>query len=185
MEKGLDTGAVIGVNRIRITKTETAGSLHDRLANVTAACLGTIIDTAPMSLASPTPQSNDGVTYAAKVTSKDTMIDWTRPAANLDCHIRAYAPYPGAWCHGPKGKLRILQARLIGNLSPLLPDSYPGQFLGRDGDGSMIISCGFDALVIERLQPAGKTTMSTRDFLNGVGLKIGDSLSLESRDSTI
>ena len=175
MEKGLDTGPLVDVSRIGITKTETAGSLHDRLSKLTASCLGTVIDAAPDSLASPTPQSEKKVTYAAKITPAETMIDWTRPATSLDYHVRAFAPYPSAWCNGPKGRLRILQARQI-QLPKNTSNETFGRFLGQHSDGSMVISCGIDALAISRLQPAGKKAMAAGDFLNGAGLKIDNIL---------
>ena len=175
MEKGLDTGPLVDISRIEITKEETGGSLHDRLSNLTASCLGTVIDTAPDSLASPTPQSEDGLTYATKIMSEDTMIDWTRPAANLDYHVRAFAPYPNAWCNGPKGRLGILQARQI-NLPDNAPNDSAGRFLGQHSDGSMIVGCGINALAISQLQPAGKKAMAAVDFLKGAGLKIDDIL---------
>ena len=180
MNEGLDTGPIVDVDCIAINKTETAGSLHDRLANLTASCLGTVIDEAPNSLASPTSQSKYGVIYAAKITPEDAMIDWTRPAANLDYHIRAFNPYPRAWCNGPKGRLGILQARHI-HLPENTPKNTAGKFLGRHSDGSMIIGCGNDALAINQLKPAGKTIMAGGDFLNGAGLKVGDALDPESR----
>ena len=108
METGLDTGPVVGVRQTAISKHDNAASLHDRLADLTAACLGAVIDGAPDSLASPTPQADDGIIYAAKISSAEAMIDWQQPANVLDCHIRAFAPYPGAWCFAPKGRLRIL-----------------------------------------------------------------------------
>ncbi len=148
------------------------------MAALTAACLGEVIDSAPTSLAAPTPQPEDGVIYAAKITSDDAMIDWQKPASALDYHIRAFAPYPGAWCGGPKGRLRILDAHPV--LRPaehLAADA--GQFLGKYNKNSMLISCGNDALAITRLQPAGKNAMSATDFLNGAGLKIGDHLKPE------
>lgn len=180
MEAGLDTGPIVDVNRFEINKTETAGSLHDRLANLTASCLGTVIDRAPSSLSSPTPQSQDGVIYADKITPEEAMVDWTRPASSLDYHIRAFTPHPRAWCNGPKGRLGILQARHI-----LLPENAPndaaGKFLGHHSDGSIIIGCGSDALAISQLQPAGKTAMTAGDFVNGARLTVGDTLDPKAR----
>jgi len=178
MEAGLDTGPVVGSHRIPIKKSDTAGSLHDRLAALTAACLGEVVDSAPTSLAAPTPQPKDGVIYAAKITSDDAMIDWQKPASALDYHIRAFAPYPGAWCGGPKGRLRILDAHPVPRPAEHLA-ADAGQFLGKYNKNSMLISCGNDALAITRLQPAGKNAMSATDFLNGAGLKIGDHLKPE------
>lgn len=184
MQSGLDTGPVVNISRIEITKTETAGTLHDRLASLTASCLGTVIDTAPDSLSSPNPQSERGVTYATKITPKDTMIDWTRPAVNLEHHIRAFAPHPKAWCNGPKGRLGIVQAQLI-SLPKDTPKNIAGRFIGSHIDGSMIIGCGSEALAITQLQPAGKAAMLGGDFLNGAGLKVGDFLDPAARNESL
>jgi methionyl-tRNA formyltransferase len=172
METGLDTGPVVGVRQTAISKHDNAASLHDRLADLTAECLGAVIDGVPNSLASPAPQADDGIIYAAKISSAEAMIDWQQPADVLDCHIRAFAPYPGAWCYAPKGRLRILEASPMA--LPAAPKIAPaGSFLGKTADGAMMIACGQDALKITEVQPAGKTSMTASDFLNGAALAIG------------
>ena len=179
MGEGLDTGPLVGASHIKISNTETTGSLHDRLAILAASCLCEIIDAAPKSLQSPVPQSENGVVYATKITSADAMIDWTRSAAMLDYHIRAFSPNPGAWCNGPRGRLRILRARpfsLAKNALNIAANPIAGRFLCRHDNGAMIIGCGDDALAVEQLQPAGKSAMAAGDFLNGAGLVIGELL---------
>ena len=188
MESGLDTGPVVGVHQTAISKNDNANSLHDRLADLTAECLGAVIDGAPNSLASPIPQANDGTIYAAKISSAEAMIDWQQPADVLDCHIRAFAPYPGAWCFGLKGRLRILEASPMA--MPAVPQTAApkiapaGSFLGKTADGAMIIACGQDALKITKVQPAGKTSMTASDFLNGTALAIGAFLHPETSPET-
>ncbi len=184
MEEELDAGPIVGVSHVEISNTDTSGSLHDQLAVITASCLCEVIDSAPKSLVAPVPQSENGVTYAPKITPADAMIDWTQSAATLDYHIRAFSPYPGAWCNGPKGRLRILRARLISgeDATPnIIPGPIAGKFLCRHDDGAMVIGCGDDALAIDRLQPAGKSVMAASDFLNGAGLVIGDLLDSTNR----
>ena len=172
METGLDTGPIVGVRRTAIGKHDNAASLHDRLADLTTECLGAVIDGAPNSLASPSRQADDGIIYAAKISSADAMIDWQQPADVLDCHIRAFAPYPGAWCFAPKGRLRILEASPM-ELPTASQTAPAGSFLGKTADGAMMIACGQDALKITKVQPAGKTNMTASDFLNGTTLVIG------------
>jgi len=189
MEAGLDTGPVVCSQRTPISKSDTAGSLHDRLATLTATCLGEVIDGAPTSLAAPIPQPDDGVIYAAKITSDDAMIDWQQPASILDCHIRAFTPYPGAWCGGPKGRLRILEAHPVPRPAEHIA-ADAGIFLGKDSgskhcESNMMIACSEGALAITRVQPAGKKPMLAVDFLNGAGLKIGDHLQSETGISNL
>ena len=184
MEEELDAGPIVNVSPIAISNTDTSGSLHDQLAVLTASCLCEVINAAPKSLTAPVPQSKNGVIYAPKITPRDAMIDWTNSAATLDCHIRAFSPYPGAWCNGPKGRLRILRARLI-SLAETTPNITPGaiagKFLCRHDDGAMVIGCGNDALAIDQVQPAGRSVMAASDFLNGAGLVIGDPLNSTSQ----
>jgi len=189
MEAGLDTGPVVCSQRTPISKSDTAGSLHDRLATLTATCLGEVIDGAPTSLAAPIPQPDYGVIYAAKITSDDAMIDWQQPASILDCHIRAFTPYPGAWCGGPKGRLRILEAHPVPRPAEHMA-ADAGIFLGKDSgskhcESNMMIACSEGALAITRVQPAGKKPMLAVDFLNGAGLKIGDHLQSETGISNL
>ena len=188
METGLDTGPVVGVRQITISKHDNAASLHDRLADLTA-CLGAVIDGAPNSLASPTPQADDGIIYAAKISSAEAMIDWQQPADVLDCHIRAFAPYPGAWCFAPKGRLRILEASPMAmpaaQTTATPQNALAGSFLGKTGDGAMMIACGQDALKVTKVQPAGKTSMTASDFLNGAALAIGAFLHPETSPENI
>jgi methionyl-tRNA formyltransferase len=172
METGLDTGPVVGVCQTAISKHDNASSLHDRLADLTAECLGAVIDGVPNSLATPTPQADNGIIYATKISSAEAMIDWQQPADVLDCHVRAFAPYPGAWCYAPKGRLRILEASAMA--MPAAPKIAPaGSFLGKTADGAMMIACGQGVLKITEVQPAGKTSMTASDFLNGAALTIG------------
>ena len=172
MEAGLDTGPIVATRRTLIAPDDTAGSLHDRLAEITAACLGAVIDNMPDSLATPTPQAEDGIIYAAKISPADAEIDWQKPAKRLDYHIRAFSPVPGAWCIGPKGRLRLL----AGHPAPI-PDGTPnlpvGCFLGKSAEGAMLIRCGDAAFAVTTVQPAGKKPMSADAFLNGCNLRVG------------
>jgi len=172
MEAGLDTGPVVATRRTPIAPDDTAGSLHDRLAEMTAACLGAVIDNMPDSLATSTPQAEDGIVYAAKISPADAEIDWQKPAKRLDYHIRAFSPVPGAWCIGPKGRLRLL----AGHPAPI-PDGTPnlpaGCFLGKSAEGAMLIRCGDAAFAVTTVQPAGKKPMSADAFLNGCNLVVG------------
>ncbi len=173
MEAGLDTGPVVNATKTEIRKIDTAATLHDRLADLTADCLGTIVDRLPTSITNAQPQPTNGVCYAAKISPTDAKICWKKPARELDFHIRAFSPYPGAWCEGPKGRLRILAAEPVA-----LPDAASvhdaGCFLGKNTDGALLVRCGDAAMAITMLQPAGKKPMPSEAFLNGVSLSVGD-----------
>ena len=93
MEAGLDTGPVLLRGAFAIEATDTTATLHDRLAGLGARLIVEALGKLPL----PTePQPTEGITYAHKIEKAEALIDWTKSAAELDRHIRAFNPFPGA-----------------------------------------------------------------------------------------
>ena len=93
MEAGLDTGPVLLRGAFAITPSDTTASLHDRLAELGARL---VVEALPLLPLPAQPQPIEGVTYAHKIEKAEALIDWRRSAAELDRHIRAFNPFPGA-----------------------------------------------------------------------------------------
>ena len=167
MEKGLDTGPVVGRRVCPIGDDDTAGSLHDRLALLNAELLGVVVNDLPDVLESAQAQNHGAATYARKISPGEAEIDWTRPAAELALHIRAFAPVPGAWFAGARGRVRVLKAHVASGAGT------PGCFLGADVDGGMQVATGDGVLTLETVQPAGSKPMAASAFLNGARLTRG------------
>ena len=175
MDAGLDTGPVLMSARTPITLATTAGTLHDRLAELAA-------DLAPVALArwaegaiAPQPQPEDGITYAHKISAEDQPVDWSKPAAEVDCHIRGLSPFPGAICHWtPDGedapvRLKLLMSEVAGTSG----GAAPGTVL----DDKLLVACGDGGAVrITTLQRPGKGPMSASVFLNGTPIAPGTRL---------
>jgi len=164
MEEGLDTGPVLLAERVPIAPDETAGSLHDKLANIGGPLIVRALAALSRDALTPTPQPEAGVTYAHKISKEESRIDWSRPAQELDRIIRGLTPFPGAFFElpGADGKpvrLKVLRAR------PVEGSGNPGTPL----DG-LTIACGEGALEITDVQPAGKRAMSAEEFLRGFRL---------------
>ena len=170
MDEGLDTGKLLARRACQIDDTETAGSLHDKLAALNAKLLGDVVMDIASLRAAATPQDDSQAIYAAKISSQEAEIDWSRDSAALDCHIRAFTPFPGAWCHGPKGRLRILRARPVAMERPQNAAAGSVVFVSKN---TLHLATSDGALAIEQLQPAGKKPMSVADFLNGQKLTNG------------
>lgn len=163
MESGLDTGPVLARRECAIGDAETAATLHDQLAPLTADLLGEVIADLPNSLESQQSQDDSAATYAPKLTPAEAEIDWHLPALVLDRQIRAFTPVPGAWFTGPKGRIRVRAARRGDEVSR----AEPGDFLGLDPRGGMRIGTGSGELILDEVQPAGGKAMPARAFLNG------------------
>ena len=118
----------------------------------------------------PTPQPEDGATYAAKITPDDGRLDWSLPAPVLERVIRALTPRPGAWfVHGDE-RIRVLAAEF----ADAPPVSLPGLVL----DEHLTIACGNGALRCLRVQRQGKAAMETEAFLRGFDIGPGTQLDL-------
>jgi methionyl-tRNA formyltransferase len=93
----LDAGPVLGTITERIRDDDTAGTLLDRLARQGARLLVDALDHIEDGDMSAHPQPEDGLSYAAKLTTDDAHVDWRRPAFAVDRQIRGCTPEPGAW----------------------------------------------------------------------------------------
>ncbi len=169
MEAGLDTGPVAMTRKVAIRDDETGASLHDRLAEAGALLLKDFVAALERGDVRLTPQSADGVTYAAKISPAEARIDWTRPAAMVDRHIRGLSPFPGSWFEADAGKgperVKALLSRLADGAGA------PGTILY--ADGRLIVACGHGAVELLTLQRAGKSAQEAPLFLRGFPLRAG------------
>lgn len=158
MDVGLDTGSVYATATTPIDLTDTTGTLHDRLADFGATLMVDALPKIAAGILQPVPQSEDGVTYAAKIDRGETRIDWRLPAQILDRKVRAFAPFPAAWCILPDGsRAKILMTQVESGDGPA----------GRALDDNLLVACGQGAVRILSLQREGKSVMSAADFLRG------------------
>jgi len=167
MSEGLDEGPVLLSESVRIDALDTVASLHDRLAAVGARILPVALAAIERGGAVETPQSEEGVTYARKIKPAEARIDWTRPAAEVDRHIRGLSPFPGAWFEAPSeaGPVRIKAL-----LSALAEGSgAPGTVL----DDALTVACGTGAVRLIRVQREGKAAQSADEMLRGFALPAG------------
>ena len=160
MDAGLDTGPILSNRSIPITQQDTAGSLSAKLAQLGSELL---IESLPKYISgeiSPTPQPDEGSTYAPMLSKKDGELDFNQSAEFLSRKVRAFDPWPGTYTDWKGQPLKILGAFSI-------PDS-----LGTPGSHTIYknlpaISTQTGTLVIQNLQPAGKKSMTGQVFLNG------------------
>jgi methionyl-tRNA formyltransferase len=166
MEQGLDTGPVYATSSIPIDDADTAGSLHNKLAELGARLL---IDTLPAIIegrAEPAPQNAAAATYAPKISKQDARVDWRCEASALARSVRAYDPWPVAEGHLIDGRLlRIWSAVAVA--APR--DAPPGTIVAAGPDG-VDVATGAGCLRITALQLPGGKPMSVAAFLNAHSL---------------
>jgi methionyl-tRNA formyltransferase len=167
MSVGLDEGPVLMGEQVRIDALETAGTLHDKLAAVGARMLPVALAAIERGGARETPQGEDGVTYARKIKTAEARIDWTRPAAEVDRHIRGLSPFPGAWFEAPSEKGPVRVKALLSRVEDA--DGSPGAVL----DDALLIACGAGAVRLLKAQREGKGVQDAEVFVRGFPLATG------------
>ena len=163
MYAGLDTGPVLKQARTRISDDDDAASLHDRLAELGAGLIVETLADVEASRAVAVSQPKLGITYARKIDKRETRIDWSRPATELERVVRAFRPAPGASTLAAGVELKIWRVRMVDG-PPLAP--------GEVTDG-LVVGCGEGALEILELQRAGGRRLGASDFLRGHPLPAG------------
>ena len=164
MDAGLDTGPVLLEERVAIGPKTTAGELHDALARLGAPLMVEALAGLADGRLTPRPQGESGVTYADKIEKSEARIDWSRPAAALDCQIRGLSPFPGAWFAHDDARIKVLLAE------PLAEAAGPA---GTVLDDRLTVACGAGALRLLELQRAGKAPMPAEALLRGFPIPAG------------
>ena len=174
MEETLDTGPVIAKKKINILNKDTASSLHDKLSKLTANVLIESMDKIIQNKYKPIKQKMTGITYANKITSNDTLINWSQNNEEILRKLRSLSNWPGGWTYHNQNRIRIHEAKKI-EFSVGKENIKPGEFIGYSGNGSPIIQCGSNSfLEITQIQKEGKKKMNSQDFLRGYKINIGD-----------
>ncbi|WP_299475108.1 methionyl-tRNA formyltransferase [uncultured Roseibium sp.] len=169
MEEGLDTGPVCMSETVAIEPNMTAGELHDRLSGLGGDLMVRALAALSRGALGEQPQTDEGVTYAAKLSKQETRIDWAKPAEEVHNHIRGLSPFPGAWCEMPLGskpeRVKILRSSRVDG------SGVPGTLVA--SETAPVVACETGAVRLDQLQRAGKKPMSGQDFLRGASLSDG------------
>lgn len=169
MDAGLDTGDVLLREDIPLPQTVTTGQLHDMLAERSVPLLLEALNRIEAGTSLPTPQGEDGVTYAKKISKAESQIDWSEPAETIERQIRGLNPYPTAVTSLNSEPIKIWEAEIARNGNT----TRPGTAL----DDALAIACGENTtLRLLILQRPGKKPMPASEFLRGCPVPAGTML---------
>lgn len=159
MDPGIDTGPMLTQRSETILPADTAVTLAGRLARLGAQLL---MDTLPGYLdgsIAPKPQDDSLATYAPMLKKEDGLLDFQKPAAQLERQVRAFTPWPGAYIFHQGQPMKIHRARVTQG------DAPPGKQMTIDN--LPVIGTSQGLLVLVEVQPAGKKPMPGEVFLRG------------------
>lgn len=169
IEEGLDTGPVFGSLTEPIGPHDTAGTLLGRLAQAGAGLLTATLDGLADGSLVPIPQSEDGVSHAAKLTPEDARIRWSLPAYAVDRLIRGCTPAPGAWSTFRGERLGIGPVTAYPQVG-----LAPGELQVTKREVAVGVAGG--AVLLGEVRPVGKRPMPAADWARGMRISEGERL---------
>lgn len=157
MDEGLDTGPELLRGSVDIGPAMNAGELHDALSALGGRLIVDALVGLEAGSVTPTPQTDDGTTYAQKLERGEERIDWTQSAEDIARHVRGFAPWPGAWFEQGGDRIKVLVCEVAEGAG------QPGEVL----DDALQVACGEAAVRLLRVQRAGRGAMDAGEYLRG------------------
>ncbi len=167
MSEGLDTGDMLAKESIKIG-TMNYSMLHDALAEIGARLMVHTLDLIEEGKISPEPQDDSKSSYAKMVFKQEGKIDFTRQPEAVECLIRGFDPWPGAFCEYEDMVMKLWKAQ------PLCENTgkEPGTIIEVSARG-IKIACGDGALLVSEIQIPGKKRVAVPEYLKGNQIKEG------------
>ena len=162
MEKELDTGDILLKAREPIRSDDTAGDLHDRLSEKSAAVIIDTLKGLAEKTIRPMPQDHSLATYAPMLSKDDGLINWNQSAESLVNFIRGVNPWPGAHTFLADNRLKIFRSRPVA----MNTSEFPGTIL-RGFTDELRVATADGALCVEEIQGDSGKRLLIKDFLQG------------------
>lgn len=163
MDVGLDTGDMLVIEPTPISRSDTAATLHDRLAEIGARTVITALEQLQNGAAKPVAQDESQACYAHKLSKEEAQLDWSRPAIELERQVRAFNPWPVAQSNYEGEVVRVWQARALDGASS--NDAAPGNIIAATKEG-IAVATGAGVLRLEQVQLPGGRPLAAVDLLN-------------------
>ncbi|MBK8010768.1 MAG: methionyl-tRNA formyltransferase [Deltaproteobacteria bacterium] len=181
--EGLDEGDILLQRSIPLTGEETGASLTQALSELGADTLEAGLARARAEGLTRTVQDPNKVTYAPLLEKKDSLLDFRRPAVELERRVRALEPWPGTQFGLGGTMIKVRSAKVALSDAETAPGriSAPGSI--RRISERLIVETGRDGLELLEVQPPGKRPMAIADFLRGAGRRIKDGDSVDPIDN--
>ncbi|RQD77815.1 MAG: methionyl-tRNA formyltransferase [Candidatus Syntrophonatronum acetioxidans] len=171
MKEGMDTGDIILQEEARIDEKETAGSLHDRLAEKGAKLLIKTLELIQEGKAPSILQEEEKASYAPPLKREEELIDWRKSAAGIFNKVRGMNPWPGAYTCWKGKRLKVWNSRVVDQKALY----NPGEIIRVDKEG-ILVGTGKGTLLITRVQISGGRKMKAGEFIRGKDMKAGELL---------
>jgi len=171
LEQKMDAGPIYLQEETAVPPDETTASLQDKLTPVGARLLLETIRRLKDGTLAPQTQDEAKATFAPMIKKEDGLIDWSRSAAEIECRVRGFTPWPSAYTH-LRGKLiKVHRAKVIATTER----GNPGEIIRADGNGFWVAT-GSGALSLEEVQLENRKRLLGVEFLKGARIGKGERL---------
>ncbi len=172
----LDAGDIILQEKEEISAYDTAGMLHDRLAERGASLLIKAVNALADGTATRTPQDPKQATYAPPLSPDEERLDWNLGALDLYNRIRGLNPWPGAYTTFQGRRIKVWRAARPEEKQTAGNEQPPGTVLAAGEDSLTVATGEGGVLKLLELQPAGKRQMDAGSFCCGYRIQPGSRL---------
>ncbi len=168
----IDTGDIIFQEKVSISETETAGTLHDKLMDIGAGLVLKTVQAIAENTYQLKKQDDTLACPAPKIYKSDCLIDWKDTTENIYNKIRGLSPYPAAftYIYPQEGEKKVLKIYFAGKLSAKF-ELLPAGSIISDNKNYIRVAASNGWLNITNLQLEGKKRLPVKDFLNGVDMQ--------------
>ena len=164
----LDAGNILAQEELMIDPDDTLRTLEPKAASLGAKMLLDVIKQMENGTLKETPQDPEAATYMKTISKEAGKIDFSQPAKQIQCQIRAFDPWPSAYTSLEGKTFKFWAADVVENTEEI----EPGTVVYADKK-TLIVKCGKDALSLREVQMEGKKRMSTEEFLRGKKVEAG------------
>jgi methionyl-tRNA formyltransferase len=167
MDIGMDTGDILMQSEVVIEPKDTAGTLHDRLAEEGAKLLVETLHLLKKGTLKPRAQDDSQATHAPMLVKEDGEIDWKEEAKKICCRIRGLDPWPGGFTLWRGKRLKLFGCYPLS----ISTQARPGTVIAAN-EGGLQVACGKGVVLIKTLQLEGRRSLPVADFLRGYSLQV-------------
>ena len=171
MNEGLDTGDILGKVATRIRPGETTGLLHDRLAKKAGPLLLYLLERAKKGKLKSSRQNSQEASVAPRMKKEDGKIDWAKNPEEIDAHIRAMQPWPGAYAWVPDGTDQKM-LKIFSVILSKRAKGKPGEIVEINSHG-ILVAAKKGGVLLREVQLEGRKRMSAVEYSRGAGIVAG------------
>jgi methionyl-tRNA formyltransferase len=166
----MDAGAIYLQEALALSAHETIGSLQAKLTPIGARLLVETLRGLKAGTLAAREQDERLATPAPMLKKEDGLVDWTKPAAEIERRVRGFDPWPGSFTYVGGRLLKIHRASVVANSS-----GNPGEVARADPAGFWVATAS-GILGLDEVQLENKKRLAGTEFIKGARIHAGDRL---------